>query len=135
MLRGSTPVADFVCATAVMRSQDSEDMKFTLNSATDTLPHNSNLVRWYRGTLSNACKLCGQKQTLVYIHILNNCDVALKLRRYIQQTTRSSGGYPGYGPGIPPKPIQDNSGSGGQLHLPVPHHPLQPSARYCALVR
>ena len=79
MLRGSTPVADLVWATAISKL-DSEDMKFALNSATDTLPHNSNLVRWYRGTLSDACKLCGQKQTL--LHILNNCDVALKLRRY-----------------------------------------------------
>ena len=62
-------------------------MKFTLNSATDTLPHNSNLVRWYRGTPSNACKLCGQKQTLVYIHILvilhSNC-VGIYNRRHDQ---------------------------------------------------
>ena len=79
MLRGSTPVADLVWATLVSKL-DSEDMKLDLNSATDTLPHNSNLVRWYRGTLSAASKLCGQKQKL--LHILNNCDVALKLHRY-----------------------------------------------------
>ena len=44
MLRGSTPVADLVWATLVSKL-DSEDMKLDLNSATDTLPHNSNLVR------------------------------------------------------------------------------------------
>ena len=40
-----------------------------------------NLARW-RG-LSNACKLCGQRQSL--LHILNNCSVALKNRRYNQR--------------------------------------------------
>ena len=30
--------------------------------------------------LSNGCKLCGGKQTL--IHVLNNCPVALEMRRY-----------------------------------------------------
>ena len=56
-------------------------LKFALNVAQDMLPHNVNLARW-RG-LSNACKLCGQRQSL--LHILNNCSVALKNRRYNQR--------------------------------------------------
>ena len=59
----------------------SNQMKFALNSAQDTLPHNANLALW-RGDscMSNKCRLCGDKQTLV--HILNACPVALKARRY-----------------------------------------------------
>ena len=53
-------------------------MKFALNAATDTLPHNSNLALW-RG-LNDRCRLCGKQQTLS--HVLNHCEVALKLRRY-----------------------------------------------------
>ena len=52
-------------------------MKFILNAATDTLPHNSNLSLWGR-KVSNNCKLCGQHQTLV--HVINHCSVALQLR-------------------------------------------------------
>ena len=56
-------------------------MKFALNLATDTLPHNANLALWRKSAhLSAACKLCGERQTLC--HILNNCKTALKLRRY-----------------------------------------------------
>ena len=53
-------------------------MKFALNAASDTLPHNANLAQW-RGH-SNACKLCGARQTL--LHILNHCKKALDLRRF-----------------------------------------------------
>ena len=51
-----------------------------MNAATDTLHNNSNLAKWQRGTSSDLCKLCGEKQTL--LHVLNNCNVALQLRRY-----------------------------------------------------
>ena len=55
--------------------------KFALNAASDTLPHNSNLALWRRGEgISESCKLCGRKQTL--IHVLNDCPVALQLRRF-----------------------------------------------------
>ena len=54
------------------------EMKFALNAANDTLPHNANLSRW-RG-LSADCKLCGGKQTLN--HILNHCKKALELHRF-----------------------------------------------------
>ena len=49
-----------------------------LNLATDT-PHNSNLDTWRKGDqLANSCKLCGRKQTLIYI--LNDCPTALELK-------------------------------------------------------
>ena len=44
-------------------SLPSERMKLALNSATDTLPHKSNLSLW-RG-LNGSCKLCGEKQTVM----------------------------------------------------------------------
>ena len=56
-------------------------MKFALNAAQDTLPHNANLQCWRK--LPDACKLCGKRQTL--LHILNNCPVALNFRRYNQR--------------------------------------------------
>ena len=56
-------------------------MKFALNLATDTLPHNVNLALWRKSDhLSVACKLSGEWQTLC--HILNNCKTALKLWQY-----------------------------------------------------
>ena len=58
--------------TLAVSAMSSEKMKFTLNAATDTLPHNSNLALW-RGL--NDCV-----QTLS--HVLNHCEVALKLCHY-----------------------------------------------------
>ena len=57
----------------------STSMKFILNAASDTLPHNCDLKLWGR-RVSSVCPLCGQHQTL--LHVLNNCPVALELRRY-----------------------------------------------------
>ena len=58
-----------------------EVMKFSMNAAQDTLPHNANLAMWKRKeSLSDECKLCGVRQTLP--HILNQCSLALQLRRY-----------------------------------------------------
>ena len=54
------------------------EMKF-LNAASDTLPHNANQA-WQRG-LSDACKLCGARQTLNH-NILNHCKKALELCRF-----------------------------------------------------
>ena len=56
----------------------SENMKFALNAAMDTLPHNANLALW-RG-LNDSCRLCGKRQTLS--HVLDHCEVALKLHHY-----------------------------------------------------
>ena len=53
------------------------EMKFVLNTANDTLPHNANLSRWR--SLSDAYKLCSGRQTLN--HILNHCK-ALELCRF-----------------------------------------------------
>ena len=56
-------------------------LRFSLNAAQDTLPRNANLAMWRRkGGLSDACKLCGARQSLS--HVLNQCPVALQLRRY-----------------------------------------------------
>ena len=56
-------------------------LKFSLNAAQDTLPHNVNLSRWrHEDGLSSACRLCGERQTLM--HVLNNCPKALNMRRY-----------------------------------------------------
>ena len=41
MMRASSPAADAIWAAAVCRL-GSDTMKFALNSATDTLPHNTN---------------------------------------------------------------------------------------------
>ena len=56
-------------------------MKFALNAAQDTLPHNVNLAHWRN--LSDTCKLCRGRQTL--LHLLNNCPIALQCRRYNQR--------------------------------------------------
>ena len=50
-----------------------------LNAVVDTLPHNANLRLWGKKETA-ACPLCGERQTLIYV--LNNCRVALHLRRY-----------------------------------------------------
>ena len=50
-----------------------------INSAVDTLPHNTNLHLW-RKRNDDVCPLCGDRQTL--IHVLNACLVALQARRY-----------------------------------------------------
>ena len=62
-----------------MENLSSAATKFTLNAASDTLPHNSNLSLWGRG-VPRGCPLCGQQKTLH--HILNHCPVALDLRRF-----------------------------------------------------
>ena len=57
-----------------------EPLKFTLNASLDTLPTNANLHKWGKKS-SDTCPLCkSARQTL--LHVLNNCRVALELRRY-----------------------------------------------------
>ena len=57
-----------------------ETMKFALNASLNTLPTNANLHMWGKNP-TNICPLCQEsRQSLV--HILNNCPVALELRRY-----------------------------------------------------
>ena len=62
-----------------IQSLQSQQMRFVLNAAEDTLPHNANLHLWGKKETA-ACPLCGERQTL--IHMLNNCRVALDLHRY-----------------------------------------------------
>ena len=62
----------------VVKTLPEEQMKFALNAALDTLPHNANLQLWQKS--SSACRLCGKNQSL--LHVQNNCSVARDLRRY-----------------------------------------------------
>ena len=64
----------------VVQKLSPECMKFAVNAAQDTLPHNDNLSLWRRKDgLSSQCKLCNERQTL--LRVLNNCKVVLQLRR------------------------------------------------------
>ena len=54
-------------------------LKYALNSLTDTLPYSASLHLWKK-LPSPACRLCGQRQTL--LHVLNACPYALQKRRY-----------------------------------------------------
>ena len=57
-----------------------EVMKFTINASINTLPTNANLHLWGKKD-SDICRLCQQsRQSLP--HVLNNCPVAMELRRY-----------------------------------------------------
>ena len=57
-----------------------EPLKFALNASLDTLPTNANLHTWGKKA-SDVCALCQvSRQSLP--HILNNCPVAMDLRRY-----------------------------------------------------
>jgi len=78
MMRAATPDGANLWSKAV-QSLPAEQMKFALNAAVDTLPHNANLHLWKKKE-SDRCPLCGERQTL--IHTLNNCEVALDQRRY-----------------------------------------------------
>ena len=67
-------------AKAVSSLPDRE-MKFTYNSAIETLPTNANLALWYRGQVSAQCKLYGfPSQTLQ--HVLNKCEETLHQHRF-----------------------------------------------------
>ena len=73
---------DVRCArvwSVVVQSLPEEQMKFTLNAALDVLPHNNNLHQWKKRQ-DRSCPLCSSNQSL--LHVLNNCPVAIRLRRY-----------------------------------------------------
>ena len=65
--------------STVVLSLPERVFKFALNVTMDRLPHSQNLCLW-RKIPSPSYPLCGQVQTL--LHVLNNCPVALQLRRY-----------------------------------------------------
>jgi hypothetical protein len=81
MMRESPPGGASLWAKAV-QAVPADQMRFVLNAAVDTLPHNANLHLWKKKE-SHACPLCREKQTL--IHVLNSCEVALEQRRYNQR--------------------------------------------------
>ena len=58
---------------------DDSQLRFALNSAVDTLPHNANLVLWKKRD-DDTCPLCGERQTL--IHVLNTCKASCDDRIY-----------------------------------------------------
>ena len=64
---------------SIMNNLPRNVQQFFLNSAIDTLPTNSNLVRWKKRS-SEACSLCNSKETL--LHSLNNCPIMLNQGRY-----------------------------------------------------
>ena len=102
----------------------SEGLKFALNAASDSLPHNSNLSIWRRREgLTDGCKLCGRKQTL--LHILNDCPVALELKRYNQHHDSVLNEIVGFiKPRLPP-------GANIIADLPSPMYVLIPSPACC----
>ena len=78
MSRCSSPDGAKIWAKALESAKD-EHLKFVLNSAVDTLPHNANLALW-RKRVGDSCPLCGERQTL--IHVLNSCKAARDGRRF-----------------------------------------------------
>ena len=79
MMRIATPEAAPIWAKTIQYLPQ-HVFKFALNAAHDTLPHNANLHLWKKRSSSN-CTLCHQPAQNL-IHVLNNCQVALQLRRY-----------------------------------------------------
>ena len=86
MSRCLFPEGATLWAKALERADD-DHLRFALNSAVDTLPHNANLFLWrirsddsWRKCSDDSCPLCGARQTL--IHVLNTCMVALEGRRF-----------------------------------------------------
>ena len=63
-----------------LKALPSQDLKFVLNAMHDTLPHNANLNLWKKRD-TKTCLLCKEDEQNL-IHVLNNCQTALNLRRY-----------------------------------------------------
>ena len=78
MFQSTSPESASLWGSALLHLPDDE-MKFALNSAVDTLPHNANLHLWKKKK-DDKCLLCGERQTL--IHVLNTCPVSLTTRRF-----------------------------------------------------
>ena len=75
-----------------VQSSSSQLLKFAVNAAQDTLPHNANLALWKKGSMvTDKCQLCGERQTLA--HILNCCQVALSHHRCHDDVLRVIVGY------------------------------------------
>ena len=76
---GNTCSSQVLWARAV-QDLPPEPMSFVLCASLDSLPTNANLHKWGKKPTA-ACHLCwGARQTL--LHVLNNCPMAMELRRY-----------------------------------------------------
>ena len=52
-------------------------LRFSMNAAQDTLPHNANLSVWRKSdSLTDASRLCGRRQTLAHIQSMPSCLTA-----------------------------------------------------------
>ena len=98
-----------------------QDLKFALNAMHDTLPHNANLNLWKKRD-TKTCPLCkAEEQNL--IHVLNNCQTTLNLRRYnnrhdqILSTIAST-----IKKHLPSTVSMTTDLSEGYILLPKPHH-------------
>ena len=66
------------CGKKSVQFLSAEQIKFELNAAVDTLPHNANHL--LKKKESKCCPLCSERGTL--LHTLNNCEEALDQCRY-----------------------------------------------------
>ena len=64
--RCSSPNGAKIWAKALEGAKD-EHLRFALNSAVDTLPHNANLFLWKK-RIDDSCPLCGERQTLIHVY-------------------------------------------------------------------
>ena len=128
MMRIATPEAASTWAKSI-QSLAQHVFKFALNATHDVLPHNANLHLWKKCS-SSSCPLCHQPgQNL--IHVLNNCKVALDLRRYDDRHNRVLQAMA--------NTIQDHlpsspsmTGSVQWLFIPNPHC-YRPQTRHCVV--
>ena len=65
MFRSASPDAAELWGSTLVQLPD-DPRKFALNSALDTLPHNTNLHLWGRRGSDN-CPLCEERQTLIHV--------------------------------------------------------------------
>ena len=78
MSQCSSPDGAKIWAKALEGAKD-KHLRFALNSAVDTLPHNANLYLWKK-RIDESCPLCGERQSL--IHVLNTCSAVRDGRRF-----------------------------------------------------
>ena len=77
---GAAPTDAATIWSKAVQALPQNTLKFALNASLDTLLHNNNLHLWKKRS-SSMCQLCHQPNQSL-IHVLNNCSMALQLRRY-----------------------------------------------------
>ena len=105
-----------------------EPLKFALNAS---LPTNANLHMWGKKP-SDVCPLCqGGRQSL--LHVLNNCPVAMELRR---NSVRHDAVLQVIGDFIKAHLLLHHHRHPlRELQIPPPHHPNLPAARHRVVER